>query len=251
MFDPKDLLGMMLGTGMGGHNRRLGGTGSTGGPGDLSASGMGGLGALLEGFGGGPVPGGTGAMAAGSPGPTGQAGLGRMGKFAGGAGVAILGALALNAYERYRQSQAGAAAAQQRDEPTRMPQADADAAAQVDDGEALLLIRAMVAAANADGRIDPEEEKNILGRLDRAGATAEQRDFVQREFRNPAALETLVRDVRGPEMAQRFYAASALAIKADTPAELSYLRYLADRLGLKPQQSNDLLHRLGLDSTVT
>ncbi len=244
MFDPKDLLGMMLGTGMGGHNQRLGSPGPAGGFGDAAASGMGGLGALLEGFGGSP-----GAAAASGPAATGQAGAGRMGKFAGGAGVAILGALALNAYERYRQSQAGASAPQ-RDGAPRASQADAGEAASVDDGEALLLIRAMVAAANADGRIDPEEEKGILSRLDRAGATDEQRAFVQRELRNPSALETLIRDVRGPDMAQRFYAASALAIKADTPAEQSYLRYLADRLGLKPQQSNDLLHRFGLDSTV-
>lgn len=247
MFDPKDLLGMMLGTGMGGHNRRLGGPGSGGGFGDAAASGMGGLGALLEGFGGGPASLQPGAMAAGSPGATAQAGGGRMGKFAGGAGVAILGALALNAYERYRQGQAKAASAPQRDAA---PQADAGEAASVDDSEALLLIRAMVAAANADGRIDPEEEKGILDRLDRAGATDEQRAFVQRELRSPSGLETLIRDVRGPEMAQRFYAASAVAIKADTAAEQSYLRYLGDRLGLKPQQSNDLLHRLGLDSPV-
>jgi uncharacterized membrane protein YebE (DUF533 family) len=250
MFDPKDLLGMMLGTGMGGHNQRLGGPGSTGGFGDPAASGMGGLGALLEGFGGAPAVGG-GSAAASGPAATGQAGgLGRMGKFAGGAGVAILGALALNAYERYRQSQANPAAAPQRGASPHVPDADAGAAASIDDGEALLLIRAMIAAANADGRIDPDEEKGILSRLDRAGATDEQRAFVQREFRNPTALETLMRDVRGPDMAQRFYAASALAIKADTPAEQSYLRYLADRLGLKPQQSNDLLHRLGLDSPV-
>ena len=248
MFDPKDLLGMMLGTGMGGHNQRLGSSSSPGGFGD--AAGMGGLGALLQGFGGGAVPGGPDTMGAGSAAADGQGGMGRMGKFAGGTGVAILGALALNAYERYRQGQAAAAAAPQRDAATRALQAEPGEAASVDDSEALLLIRAMVAAANADGRIDAEEEKGIIGRLDRAGATDEQRAFVQRELRNPSALETLLRDVRGPDAAQRFYAASALAIKADTPAEQSYLRYLADRLGLKPQQSNDLLHRLGLDSTV-
>jgi uncharacterized membrane protein YebE (DUF533 family) len=246
MFDPKDLLGMMLGTGMGGHNSRLGGAGSLGGVGGPAASGMGGLGALLEGFGGGSAPADAGTMAA-SSGATGQQGLGRMGKFASGAGIAVLGALALNAYERYRQSQADAAAGPQGDAPQA---ASGGGAEQVDDGEAVLLIRAMVAAANADGRIDAEEERNILGRLERAGAIAEQRDFLQRELRNPAALETLLRDVRGPQMAERFYAASALAIKADTDAERSYLRYLADRLSLKPQESNDLLQRLGFGSPV-
>jgi uncharacterized membrane protein YebE (DUF533 family) len=249
-MDPKDLLGMMLGTGMGGRNPRLGGTGSSGGGfGDTAASGMGGLGALLEGFGGGgAMPGAPPSMGAG-PGAAGQAGMGRMGKFAGGAGVAILAGLALNAYERYRQGQSGTAPPQG-STPQRTPQPEAGGA-HVDDDEAILLIRAMVAAANADGQIDPEEERNILDRLDRAGATAEQRTFVQRELRSPTALETLLREVRDPDMAQRFYTASALAIKADTPAERSYLRYLGDRLGLKPQQSNDLLQRLGLDSPVT
>ena len=47
---------------------------------------------------------------------------------------------------------------------------------------ALLLIRARVAAAHADGNVSWKERRAIMGRLDQAGAGPEERRFVECEL---------------------------------------------------------------------
>lgn len=155
-----------------------------------------------------------------------------------GAGLAMLGKLAYDAYQQY-QSQ-GAAEAQGR-EATAFEGADAG----VEDRKALLLIRAMIAAANADGQIDPAERRQIANKLQEAGTDAEDRAFVEREMESPVALDELLRQVEGEEGAEQFYLASELAINADTDAERSYLRYIAARLRI-PEDRVQELNRLAV-----
>jgi uncharacterized membrane protein YebE (DUF533 family) len=157
---------------------------------------------------------------------------GRLGK---GAGLAALGGLALHAYQNY-QAQQGAAPAEQ-------PSAADDG---VDDEDAVLIIRAMVAAANADGRIDADEQARIMDRLEQSGATAEERDFLVGELRQPVGVEAIASRVRTPEVAEQVYGASLLAMTADTPAEQSYLRYLADRIGLDARATAAIHQQLGV-----
>jgi uncharacterized membrane protein YebE (DUF533 family) len=104
---------------------------------------------------------------------------------------------------------------------------DADTAA-----EALLLVRFMIAAAKADGVIDAEERQAILNHLEEAGANDEAYAFVSREMLAPLDLDTLVGAVTDPRVAVEAYTVSLMAIDADTEAEQSYLRALAQRLGL-------------------
>lgn len=113
--------------------------------------------------------------------------------------------------------------------------------------DVLILIRAMAAAANADGRIDESERKAVLDKLDEAGLGAQEREFVERELRHPPDLDTLVRQVNSPELARQVYVASRLAIEVDTPAEEEYLRRLRDRLGLDDATAEDLEREFGGD----
>jgi uncharacterized membrane protein YebE (DUF533 family) len=110
----------------------------------------------------------------------------------------------------------------------------------MEDQQALLLIRAMIAAANADGEISPDERQRILGKLDEAGAGPDERRLVEKELANPMSTDTLVREVRDQQTAEQVYLASALAIEPDTQAERSYLQYLAARLNLDPQRAQEL-----------
>ncbi|HYE48502.1 MAG TPA: tellurite resistance TerB family protein [Azospirillaceae bacterium] len=112
--------------------------------------------------------------------------------------------------------------------------------ASLGDEKAMLLIRAMVAAANADGVISPQERQAILSKLDAAGAGPEERRAVERELADPPSIDDIVRQVNDPEMAEQVYIASEVAVGADSPAGESYLRYLADRLHLTPEQIIDL-----------
>jgi uncharacterized membrane protein YebE (DUF533 family) len=97
---------------------------------------------------------------------------------------------------------------------------------------ALLVIRAMINAAKADGAIDGAEMSRILGKLGELGTDDEARDFVMSELQKPIDLDALIRAVKNREVAVQIYGASLLAIEVDTPAERDYLQRLANGLGL-------------------
>uniref|UniRef100_UPI000AC62958 tellurite resistance TerB family protein n=1 Tax=Desulfosarcina cetonica TaxID=90730 RepID=UPI000AC62958 len=109
------------------------------------------------------------------------------------------------------------------------PPGAADATGNAD---AVLLIRAMIAAANADGMIDQTERDQILNHLQSVDLSAEEHGFITRELLSPADLDTLVAGVSSPTLARQVYTVSLMAIEVDTPAERDYLAALADRLGL-------------------
>ena len=49
----------------------------------------------------------------------------------------------------------------------------------------------MIAAAAADGRIDANEQQQIIGGLQQAGIGAEAQAFLQQEIENPASVDDL------------------------------------------------------------
>ena len=106
----------------------------------------------------------------------------------------------------------------------------------IEDQQALLLIRAMIAAANADGEITPDEHRHILDTLDEAGAGAEERRIVEQELDRPQPLDSLLQSVKDQQTAEQVYLASRMAVNEQSEAERSYLQYLASRLKLDPQR---------------
>ncbi len=98
--------------------------------------------------------------------------------------------------------------------------------------EALLLVRATVAAAKADGTIDAEERRTIAAQLDAAGLSAEERDFVLADFDRPLTPEALAREATDPMLRARLYAAAFAGAGEVTPAERSWLDSLARALKL-------------------
>ena len=110
--------------------------------------------------------------------------------------------------------------------------------------DATLLIRAMIAAANADGKIDPAEEAKIV---ERAG---DDRAFVERELSKPLTLEELIAQAlalaSSQEQRDQVYFVSLLAIRADTAEEQHYLQVLAERLSVTPAQRNEWHELFGL-----
>ncbi len=161
--------------------------------------------------------------------------LGGRGGAVGGGALALLGSLAYSALKGTGEAQAAAAA----------PPAD-ELEHLTSDDTAVLLIRAMITAAKADGRIDRAEIERIAGKLAEIGADAEAQRWVMAEMQAPADVAALVAQVRGPEVAAEVYAASLLAIEVDTPAERAYLDDLAARLQLPPQAVAQIHRALGL-----
>jgi len=107
-------------------------------------------------------------------------------------------------------------------------------------GEPVLLIRAMIAAANADGKIDGNEMGSIINHLKEAGMTGEERDFIEKELVSPKSIDSILPQVQGEELANQIYAVSLLAVEVDTKAERDYLRYLQARLGISDQTAREL-----------
>jgi uncharacterized membrane protein YebE (DUF533 family) len=120
------------------------------------------------------------------------------------------------------------------------------ASAQTREQEAVLLIRAMIAAANADGTIDQAERSRILGQLQRLYLTPEEQSFMVQELLAPANLDAIVREVRTTDVAKKVYAVSLLASEVDTDAERAYMKTLAERLGLDETTIREIQQGLGI-----
>lgn len=154
-------------------------------------------------------------------------GLGRLvGNTAKLGAAAAIGGLAWSAWQKYQQNQSGAA--------TSAPESfiPPPGAAQEELGRSL--VRAMIAAAKADGRIDADEKDRIFKRLETMPLSAEEKAFVFDELSRPLDIEAVVRSADTPEHAAEIYAASLVAAVPDSPAEQEYLATLASRLKLDP-----------------
>ncbi len=104
-----------------------------------------------------------------------------------------------------------------------------------------LLVQAMVAAAAADGAIDAQERERILARATASGLDSDSQAFLERELAAPRSLEQIVAAAR-PALAPDLYAASLIAISADTEAERAYLDRLAQALSL-PTETRAAIHQ--------
>jgi uncharacterized membrane protein YebE (DUF533 family) len=113
--------------------------------------------------------------------------------------------------------------------------------------EAVLLIRAMIAAANADGVIDEKERNRILKKLETADLSDQEHSFIVKELLSPAGLEDIVAQVKSPEMAKMVYTVSLLAIEVDTDAERTYMNTLARQLSLNESDLNDIYRTLKIE----
>ena len=215
MFDPQKLL-----------DQFLGGQAGDGKKGGVSPD-------LIKGLAGGAVAGGLASILMGSKGGK---------KLAKGAlkigGAAVLGGLAYKAYQNWQANKGAATTVPMGDMKDITPKAEGTPFLPAPKAErdelSLSLLRAMIAAAKADGHIDADEQKRIFAKIDELALDTEAKAFVFDELRKPLDIDAVVRGAATPEAAVEVYAASALAIDPDDPAEQAYLAMLASRLKLDP-----------------
>jgi uncharacterized membrane protein YebE (DUF533 family) len=146
-------------------------------------------------------------------------------------GMAALAGLAYTAWQRHRAGDAGAAEVAPTQERLRsagfLP---ATAAAGEDLGRSLL--RAMIAAARADGRLDVRERSALLEQIGRLELDEAERAELYAEIERPVSIEDVVASAKTPAQAAELYTASLAVTGADAPAERGYLSLLAARLSL-------------------
>jgi uncharacterized membrane protein YebE (DUF533 family) len=112
------------------------------------------------------------------------------------------------------------------------------------EADASHLICAMIAAANADGKIDAEERSKILERALTAEISAATQQFLLRQLNAPANLQDIVTKTPA-HLRRETYGASLLAITSDTDSEQHYLDSLAAGLKLSADECAQIKAALG------
>jgi uncharacterized membrane protein YebE (DUF533 family) len=202
----------------GSHNKSASG----GSGGLLGGSGKsGGLGGLLSGAGGG-------ALAAGAMGLLmGNKKVRKVGgKVAIYGGLAALGVIAYKAYGNWQEQQ-GTASRQEPQTLDRLPAAQVEQHSQA-------ILKALVAAAKADGHVDERERELIEGEFTKLDNDQELQHWLHAELNKPLDPTDVARAASTPEMAAEMYIASVMLVDEENFMEKSYLDELARQLKLEP-----------------
>ncbi|RPJ66107.1 tellurite resistance TerB family protein [Alteromonas sediminis] len=112
---------------------------------------------------------------------------------------------------------------------------------QSDNGQ-LLIMRAMITAAYADGHLDPQEQSRIFAHVEEMTLSVEEKASLFDELRNPLSLDALVTATPDSETAIEVYTASVLAIDTNQLASKQYLAQLADKLFI-PTALREAIHQ--------
>lgn len=153
--------------------------------------------------------------------------------------MAALGALAYNAWKNYLGGQAAPASAAQ---GQFIPAEERSQAQTAQASE--LTIKAMIAAAAADGRIDTAESSAILAQI--GTENAEARAWLEQQIHNPPTPQTLAAEVgNDPALAAEIYLASRIVCGDLDRKEIVYLHELAEALHLDDALVEKLEHQAG------
>ncbi|HDS1735616.1 tellurite resistance TerB family protein [Pseudomonas sp. BP8] len=196
--------------GLGGLGGLLGGLLGGGG----AASGRGGLGGLLGGLLGG------GSSSAGSP---------TQGRTTSGTNYAALASLGMMAFKAYQSWQRNQAAAPQQALRTVDQLSGSEA-----EGHSHAILRALIAAAKADGRIDPQEEQLIHAEIKRHTGDPQLQQWLGQEVSKPLDAAEVAQSANDPAMAAEMYLASVMLVDDQQAAERAYLDELASALHIDP-----------------
>ncbi len=144
-------------------------------------------------------------------------------------GLALIGGLAYKALQNY---QAGRPLISGPDQVAEAPRGSGFDTGAVTQQSASLYIKAMIAAAAADGRIDDREQAKIIGDLKQLGLNSQAEEFLANELNNPATPEQLAQACSSQEEAVQVFTAARIAIELDTEDEHTFLVQLAQNLGI-------------------
>lgn len=228
-MNTSDLLEQLLQAGKGSISQRGGGGASSQDP-------FGGLGGLL----GGLMSGGSGSKSSGGGGlddllggllgggaPTGGATQHRSSGGTSYAALASLGMMAFQAYQAWQRSQASA--------PQQPPRTvDLLSGPDVEDHSHAVL-RALIAAAKADGRIDAAEKQMISAEIGKHTDDPDLQQWLDEEVARPLDATDVSLSATDPAIAAEMYLASVMLVNDQGEAERNYLDELASALNIDPE----------------
>jgi uncharacterized membrane protein YebE (DUF533 family) len=208
-----------------------------------SQNSAGGLGGLLGGLLGGGAAGGLGGLLGGSN----SGGLGALGALLGGllgvgnsaapagrsggtnyAMLASLGMMAFQAYQSWQRLHPNSAPAQSL---MTVDQLDGPAV----DAHSHAILRALIAAAKADGRIDEREQAAIQAEIACHAGEPDLQAWIKAEVSKPLNAAEVAQAATSPAMAAEMYLVSVMLVDGREEAERIYLDEFAYHLKLAPE----------------
>jgi uncharacterized membrane protein YebE (DUF533 family) len=149
--------------------------------------------------------------------------------------VAAVGGLAYNAWQRWEKNVQGGRVktiepADRSATASPIDKVDEDPQQQ----RSVVLLRAMIAAAQADGHIDAAEKQVIMDKMGNQNFDAELLDFIRSEIENPPTVETLASLAGSETEAAEMYLAARIVIDQTNDDERQWLTSLQQSLNLQP-----------------
>ncbi len=95
------------------------------------------------------------------------------------------------------------------------------------------LLKAMIAAAQADGHIDDNERNKIIEQISALGLQSDSVQAIEQQLKEPVDIKTLAETADSPEAAAEMYLVARVILDVDEPQERLFLNELADALGLE------------------
>ncbi|HHX8483562.1 TPA: tellurite resistance TerB family protein [Vibrio diabolicus] len=141
-------------------------------------------------------------------------------------GAAALGALAYKVYNDWQAKQSGQGVHETFDPD--------------DSKHSVLILKAMIGAAKADGHVDEEEMARIEQALAGMGADQHVRQLVQQELNKPLDPAEIANQATSPQQASEIYLASLIVADEQNFMEKAYLQELAKQLQLSPEVTQQL-----------
>ncbi|HHF0507558.1 TPA: tellurite resistance TerB family protein [Vibrio antiquarius] len=141
-------------------------------------------------------------------------------------GAAALGALAYKVYNDWQAKQSGQGVHETFDPD--------------DSKHSVLILKAMIGAAKADGHVDEEEMARIEQALADMGADEHVRHLVQQELNKPLDPAEIANQATSPQQASEIYLASLIIADEQNFMEKAYLQELAKQLQLSPEVTQQL-----------
>lgn len=178
---------------------------------------------MLKGLGGGAAAAGLLSMLMG-----GKGGLGINSKTAKLGSMAAIGALAYKAYQSWQANNSAGQSNLQHFQPSH------ERNAQQAENDSQLIVKAMIAAANADGRIDPSERQAILTEIGQESLEVQR--WIEIQLDNPPTPQSLAREIGNDKaLAAEVYLASRIISGELDRKEIVYLHELSAALNLEEE----------------
>lgn len=139
--------------------------------------------------------------------------------------LAAIGGVAYNEFQKWQGQQA-------------TPIADAgkpltELSGQASDQRGQVLLKAMIAAAKADGKLDDKERELITHKLSKLNLGDSANLFLE-ELNNPVDIKAVTAGADSPAAAAEIYLISRAIVDLDNDQECNYMDQLAKELGLAP-----------------